>query len=259
MQRYFTLEYVQGSNKKGGRYKGDTPMAVAKNIAQKLGITTQFCIRETTKDSKKMSYQYKVITKNGIIKINSMKTKKRIGGGYFPEIFRLKKMQIVPNPKDPTKNMVIYRYLKFDTTNPYQKGSIFNGQKVQFIANKSEASFFRFMDYDDRRSLYDSQYKIYVYDILSALKNRKLYVEYDINLQTYVLNNKHIIRDEEEFAITELEGDVKFRLGNKISGDLFIAEPATQVEIARMKNEAQQFLHDPKNQHLFIPKSMGDR
>ncbi len=78
MPRSFTIHTGSGT----GRYKTDTPMEAAKKAAAKLFKDTKsksltFCIRETTKDSKKKLYHYKATrTAKGVIQVSVNKNKK---------------------------------------------------------------------------------------------------------------------------------------------------------------------------------------
>jgi hypothetical protein len=100
--RSFTIDY-SSIGIKGGKFKQDTPLDTAKIVAKRLftksnANSISFCIRETTKDSKKKTYMYKavkkmlkkpvVVVKNGIKKLQyfkiSVKTDKKLmnrGGG----------------------------------------------------------------------------------------------------------------------------------------------------------------------------------
>ncbi len=92
MDRFFTIDSVNGSkNKGGGRYKGSSPMMVAKKVAEKLCKNKMmFSIRETTKDSKKKTYHYTAIRNKDRIKVAVNKS--FVGGVPFPEKFKLKDM-----------------------------------------------------------------------------------------------------------------------------------------------------------------------
>jgi hypothetical protein len=90
MHRSFTIHTV------GGRYKADTPIEAAKKAAAKLFKDTKsksltFCIRETTKDSRKKLYHYKATrTAKGDIQVSVNKNKKVIsaykGGGVGGDV-----------------------------------------------------------------------------------------------------------------------------------------------------------------------------
>ena len=62
-KRSFTI-HQSSISEKGGRYKSDTPISVANKVAQDLfdkhprTKKLSFCIRETTKNSKKRLYYY---------------------------------------------------------------------------------------------------------------------------------------------------------------------------------------------------------
>lgn len=81
MYRSFTIHTV------GGRYLADKPMEAAKKAASKLFKDSKvkrmtFCLRETTKDSKKKLYHYKAdkLVKGGF-KVSVDKSKKKNKGG----------------------------------------------------------------------------------------------------------------------------------------------------------------------------------
>jgi hypothetical protein len=87
--RYFTIE-SSSADKNGGRYKSDTPISAAKNIANMLFEkhphmkNVSFCIRETTKNSAKKVYNYKANKhklnnnkKTPVYKINVVAFKKK--------------------------------------------------------------------------------------------------------------------------------------------------------------------------------------
>ena len=84
-ERNFTIDY-SSIGVKGGKFKSNTPQESAKKAAKKLLENTNkvtFCIRETTKDSKKKTYHYKatkkllnkptVTVKNGVKKVQYFK------------------------------------------------------------------------------------------------------------------------------------------------------------------------------------------
>lgn len=79
MNRYFV---AYDSN-----YKGSSHMSVAKKVADKFCNTKiKFSVRETTKDSKKRTYNYVAVKENNNVKIKRIV---RQGGGMLDE-FRLK-------------------------------------------------------------------------------------------------------------------------------------------------------------------------
>jgi hypothetical protein len=86
MDRYFTINNINGrQHKGGGRYKGETPINAAKKIGAKLcdqykknRIT--FSITETTKDSKKKTYNYVAVKSRDGVKVSSANKRVFKGG-----------------------------------------------------------------------------------------------------------------------------------------------------------------------------------
>lgn len=84
MARYFIIDYSNvGVN--GGRCSANTPMNAAKKFASKLFSDNKiskimFCVRETTKESKKKKYYYNAVQNDNKIKVSCSKIKNRGGG-----------------------------------------------------------------------------------------------------------------------------------------------------------------------------------
>jgi hypothetical protein len=108
--RYFTIE-SSSVDKNGGRYKSDTPISAAKNIANMLFEKhlrmkkISFCIRETTKNSKKNVYNYKADKhklnnnkKTPTYKINVVAYKTKVIGGK-----KLAELKPLPEDKNPMR------------------------------------------------------------------------------------------------------------------------------------------------------------
>lgn len=85
-KRCFTIQQSSVGNI-GGRFKSDTPITVARKIAEELfdkhprTKKISFCIRETTKNSKKKLYYYTADKLKKSDKINVYRAKKHKGGG----------------------------------------------------------------------------------------------------------------------------------------------------------------------------------
>jgi len=83
MNRNFTIFY-SSLGVKGSRYSDTVPINVAKKFAKKIFSNNNickidFCIRETTKNSKKKLYYYTAIKKGDNIKVKSDRKKKQKG------------------------------------------------------------------------------------------------------------------------------------------------------------------------------------
>jgi hypothetical protein len=101
MTRSFTIHSASKNIEGLKRYRTDTPIEAAKKAAAKLfkdskAKSLNFCIRETTKDSKKKLYHYKADkTAKGGIRVSADKSKKTVNGvlykrrgghGYEPDL-----------------------------------------------------------------------------------------------------------------------------------------------------------------------------
>jgi hypothetical protein len=125
MPRSFTIHTV------GGRYKADIPIEAAKKAAAKLFKDTKsksltFCIRETTKDSKKKLYHYKATrTAKGGIQVSVNKNKKivsaytGVGSG----------LQINPSSINSEMRKSKEHTQKIQTFMKQQLGNLFNQYK----------------------------------------------------------------------------------------------------------------------------------
>ena len=126
-----------------GRYKTDTPMEAAKKAAAKLFKDTKsksltFCMRETTKDSKKKLYHYKATrTTKGVIKVSVNKNKKIVSaytsGGVGGDV-----RTIIQTLSGPLKLIDLFNifYDNFDNLQ-----ILFDNMKInnfQLVSRKSE-------------------------------------------------------------------------------------------------------------------------
>jgi len=234
MERYFTLEYVTGSNKKGGRYQADSPKVAAHNIAKRFGITsnTKFCIRETTKDSKKKTYEYKAIVKNGIVKISSANRKTKSQGGWvsipnFPNIFRLKSLQKI------NSHTMKSLYLNFANN------------QLNYVHNKGDATLFSI---DAVRG----GCILYIYDILhDYIQSNEIYY----NNNNYMIRGDTFIAPEAQHNIFKIidNGNNRFSIINSNGGIKFNVEGITTNEEQELHVEKQKRAKELHNPVYLLP------